>query len=199
MGVTVLFCRHGETTANRDDKATKEDVPMTETGVEQANQLARRIQLRDVSTVYTSTLQRARQTGAIVAAPHDLSPEPMAVFREISVGEFSGQPAAAWHTALRDADDIYEWTPPGGESFEQAEERLLTAFTELRRRYTDDDTVVVVGHGGIIRIFVLSLLGANYKSFFNLNQANCCLNEIEYRPPTEEWVVKSLNNTSHLE
>ena len=75
---TILMARHGETDWNRDQRFQGHaDPPLNDVGREQARELAERLAGERLDAVYTSPLQRASETAAIVAARLGLTPEPL--------------------------------------------------------------------------------------------------------------------------
>ena len=88
----IVAIRHGETAWNVDTRIQGHlDIPLNDTGLWQARQLARALADEPVAAIYTSDLQRARATAQAVAdttgAP--LTPEPD--LRERSFGHFQGR------------------------------------------------------------------------------------------------------------
>lgn len=199
MGLTVLLCRHGESEANEDARATTEDVALTPLGHRQSGRLAARLASRRVTGVYASPLRRSLTTGEIVASRHDLSVETLPELREISVGEFCGEPASEWYTALRNADDLSTWSPSGGESFATVVDRIVPILSDVRHEHDEDETIVLVGHGGAFRILLLDVLELPLTTFHSIRQENCCINELEFNERYSAWILRTLNDTAHLE
>ena len=87
----LLLVRHGETDWNRDRRFQGHaDPPLNETGREQANALAEELAGEEIELVYTSDLQRARETAQIVGARLGAGVVPLPALREIDVGEWQG-------------------------------------------------------------------------------------------------------------
>src|SRR5262245_31004846 len=64
----ILLIRHGETLWNREARMQgQNDSPLTETGLEQARKLARRLKTVAFTTLYSSDLGRAHQTARCIA------------------------------------------------------------------------------------------------------------------------------------
>jgi len=94
MPLTVLFARHGESTANLDRIFANRDGStgnLTEAGIAHAHALAERLRDRGVTEVRTSPLPRAEQTATIVATalavPIGIEP----ALREYDVGDYEGE------------------------------------------------------------------------------------------------------------
>ena len=151
----LLFIRHGETDWNRQGRFQGQiDVPLNDTGLAQARRLAARLAKEAHDALFTSDLQRARQTAAPLAAAWARTPVALAGLREQSFGLLEGLDAPtiqAQHPVLwagwlqQDAD----FAAPGGESQRQFHTRVLTAVHELANAHVGR-RLVVVTHGGVL-------------------------------------------------
>ena len=104
----IIAIRHGETAWNVDTRIQGHlDIPLNDTGLWQARQLARALADEPVAAIYTSDLQRARATAQALAdttgAP--LTPEPD--LRERSFGHFQGRTFAQIEAEL--PEDALRW------------------------------------------------------------------------------------------
>lgn len=99
MTTQILFIRHGETDWNRIKRIQGHiDIPLATTGLEQAQRLARRIaneakQGARLDAIYSSDLQRARQTAQPIAEMLGLPLQLREGLRERSYGAFEGMTA----------------------------------------------------------------------------------------------------------
>ena len=155
--------RHGEETAwNALGKLQGHtDIPLNEVGRDQARALAAALATAGVTAVWTSDLVRARETGALIAtalglAAPDVDPE----LRERSFGVFEGLTRAECETQHPDA--WRDWvaqtgSPPGGEPRADAIARLGRALGRIAA--TDGGAALVVSHGGVMRLWLMDLLG----------------------------------------
>ncbi len=62
--MSILLIRHGETASNRALVVQTPDVPLSERGLEQAGQLARRLATAGVARILSSDMDRAAMTAA---------------------------------------------------------------------------------------------------------------------------------------
>ena len=126
---------------------------------------------RPVSPVQRRThpderLLRTEQTLRLIygEAPHEIWPE----LREISFGIFEGKSydelkgLAEYEAWL--AGDWFRNVPPGGESFAQAEARILSALSRMRAQ--DEDLLAVV-HGGTVLTIMQALFPEEEKSGYD--------------------------------
>ncbi|MDV6012350.1 histidine phosphatase family protein [Haloechinothrix sp. LS1_15] len=166
----LKLVRHAESTANVR-KAINTKVPgppLTDLGKRQAEELAERLRDEPVEAVYCSLATRAQQTAAPVAALHELDLQVIDGVHEIFVGELEDVTDREGIEAY--ARIFYQWIQgelqyamPGGESGFEVRDRFVTAITQIRNKHEQehpDGTVVVVSHGGIMRLGV-ELLAEN--------------------------------------
>jgi broad specificity phosphatase PhoE len=142
---TLLLARHGETDWNREGRWQGwADPPLNETGRIQARLLAEQLRETPFDAVYSSDLQRARETAEILAAPHGVPVVTDRDLREIDVGSWSGL------TRAEIAERFPDGTRPDGETHEQHATRVRGAVTRIARDHPGG-RVLIVGHGGTIR------------------------------------------------
>jgi len=177
----LLIVRHGDTRDNASGRWQGwNDSPLTEKGVAQAEELARRLSGEKVAAVYASDLGRAAHTARIVAAPHSLAVEHSPALRERNVGIFSGltgpeveirHPEAL---ARRTVDGVLDWAPPEGESFRQILARALPFLKKIRGVHAGR-SVVVVTHGGVVRLLAAHADGRDWAGIYKRHPSNCGL------------------------
>ena len=90
MGRLYLI-RHGETDSNKSFRFQGQtDIELNEKGLAQAELLAEHFKNIRLDAVYSSSLTRARQTAAPLAAVHGLEVQPVEDIKEIAFGEWEG-------------------------------------------------------------------------------------------------------------
>lgn len=153
--IELLFIRHGETDWNRQQRFQGQiDVPLNATGEQQAARLAQRLAAERHDQLFSSDLQRARQTAAPLAAAWQMPAVAVAGLREQSFGVLEGLDAPTiqarhpdlWRLWLQqDAD----FAPPGGESQRQFHQRVVSSVNDLAAS-ASGQRLVVVTHGGVL-------------------------------------------------
>ena len=109
----------------------------------------------NISKVYVSPLLRARQTAA--GCCPTLDPVVDARLNEIDLGDWDGRSFEAIREEFPEAfarrgKDIYRYTPPGGESFEDLYRRAAPFFEDLEKKRAEmAGHVLVITHAGVIR------------------------------------------------
>lgn len=156
----ILLARHGQTAWNALGKLQGHtDIELDPTGREQARALAGAIGDAGVTRVWSSDLARARETAAIVATELGLpAPELDPELRERRFGVFEG--LTRDECAANHPDAWREWVaqtshPPGGESRAEATARMQRAVLRL----VGEGTTLVVSHGGVMRLWLMEVLG----------------------------------------
>lgn len=165
---TILLARHGESDWNRDRRwQGHADRPLTNLGREQARALADRLAATELDAVYSSDLERARETAAIVAEPHQLPVKELPDLREVDVGSWSGLTRAEAEERFPNA--FRRWAEGGegwddGETYEQLSERVVGAVLAIAARHPRD-RVLLVAHGGSIRAVHAAALGVDVHAY----------------------------------
>ena len=152
----LYFVRHGQTDWNAEHRLqSRSDIPLNDTGQEQACRIARKFAERRVTFAHaaTSPLVRARDTARIVLASTPLSITVYAELTEIDLGDYEGRREDELRSEL--GDRYAEWrhtyfatAAPNGESRAQAGQRIrriIERLAELAQR----EPVLVVGHQAI--------------------------------------------------
>ena len=154
---TLWFVRHGESTWNASGLVQGQAVGpvLTDKGRREAALLPGRLRELRVAAIYTSDLDRARETASIVGCALRLPLHIEPALRERSFGVAEGQPLSALDPAAsgieRDRVVDADARPPAGESLSELYGRVGAFITGLDLSETDGD-VLVVTHGGVIRV-----------------------------------------------
>ncbi|MCE7004920.1 histidine phosphatase family protein [Kibdelosporangium philippinense] len=153
----LLLVRHGQTASNlqRALDTSLPGAPLTEEGHQQAADFAARLSDAPVA-VYASLATRAQETAAPIAATHGLEVQVIEGVHEVFVGDLEGRTDEG---AIKEFFEVYQrWTNddldarmPGGESGAEIRTRFLEAVRLIQDKHADG-TVVLVSHGGTIRL-----------------------------------------------
>ena len=190
----IYVARHGQTdwnVARRLQGGT--DVSLNETGRRQAAELADRLAGVRLDRIYSSALQRSRQTAEALQGRAPI--EPMPGLNEQSLGAFEGlyvdgrdaQRQAEYERRSLDPDDRLD----GGESLTQHFARVQAAVQAIRSRHPSGD-VLIVGHGGTNALVLGALLGLTAERAAAIDQANDELYMVELRPSGAPAVWKRI-------
>lgn len=172
----IILIRHGKTNANeRRLYCGSTDLPLSENGVTSLRQLLESHAYPDITgmRVCTSGMLRADQTLSAIygLSTHDTIPG----LRELDFGKFEmhsydelkeDPDYLAWIT-----DDSGETRCPGGESSAIFKKRVFEAFDELEN---NEESAVVVCHGGVIAEIMARLFPDSGKNFYEWQPSAGC-------------------------
>jgi alpha-ribazole phosphatase len=148
------------------------DVGLSARGRAQAVDLADRMDGIDVHAIRTSPRRRARETAEPLAAARRLRPLEDDDLRELDFGELEGRTFDEIAEAQPQLYKAWMETPtevrfPGGECYADLKARSVRA---LERAVEDDECVVVVTHGGVVRAALAEWLHVADDAVFRLDQ-----------------------------
>lgn len=201
MNLRLFLVRHGETIWNAAGRYQGHaDVPLSEVGRAQAAALARRLAGESLDVIYTSDLSRAHDTAKVIAAQHNLPVHRDPRLREMSFGEWEGLTFAQMEA--RFPDQVTWWNadrlnraPPGGETLGDGAAHVQAVLDDVLRRH-QDQTVVLVAHGGPLKLLLCLLLNKSPREFWQFHMDNTALSEIEWQRLGPR--IRQLNDTHHL-
>jgi len=173
--------RHGETAYNADGNkyCGRTDIPLTEKGMAQANRMKALLKDYSFDQVFSSPLIRARTTAEIAAGNKDLVQTDDRLI-EVDFGQWEGKSSEEFRA--EDPDSWNNWlSDPAafragntGENASQVLERLNGFYQELMDKY-DGQTILVVGHNGVNRLFMASQLEMPLRNYRKIVQENSAL------------------------
>ena len=177
----ITLIRHGQTAANEQHLyCGSTDLPLSDAGIAQLRGLHYEV---GSPRFVISGMKRTEQTLHLLFGdvPFTVDPElreiDFGIFEMHSYEQLKDDPAyQAWLTG-----DNRKNIPPQGESGEQMEQRVLSAF---RRWASTGEDLVLITHGGVIAAILASLFPEAGK------------NRYEWQPrPGQGYVLRSGENT----
>lgn len=179
-----ILVRHGESQANADGRlAGQLDVPLTARGRDQALSAGLTLATQALALAFSSDLRRAEDTAVLLlqerARLRRESPPPLQrvpALRERSVGDWAEESRERLRADGR-MPLLTSWSlaPPGGESQGQLAHRVIPALAEIEARALGlDGAILVVTHGGVIRVIQGLVEGMNREDigFFGVNNGD---------------------------
>src|SRR6266487_5701876 len=197
----LWLVRHGLTEWNTQQRyCGHRDIPLSAQGRAQALWLAERLQKEMISAIYTSDLVRARETAEVIAHQRTPAVQIMvsAAWREIDFGEWEGltyaQIAEQFKDQLGFFTDPEQYSPPGGESLAHMLQRVMDELAAIAR--SDDrsikDDVVIVSHGGPLRVLLCRILKMPLERQWQLRIDPGSLSALDLLPINEPWVPRAI-------
>lgn len=146
------------------------DIPLNETGIEQAKGLAEKAASLGIDIIISSPLKRARQTADIVSDALGLSVLTDERLTEFDFGAFEGasRADAEYQRLKRQFCSKYE----NGESVLAVAARVYPFLDEIRVKYRDK-TVLLVCHNAMMRVINAYFTAPNNDEFFDFAVGNC--------------------------
>jgi alpha-ribazole phosphatase len=210
MVTTIYLVRHGQTVDSEEKKYKGHiDVPLSEEGIEQAKRLGSYMigmfsngndPGKGLDGIYCSDLSRAVKTAENIAESFGLTPHVIPEIRERNFGRWEGMTFDEIRTEYpREfdawADDPVKFSPVGGESTEEVNDRVIPAFHRIVRNH-EGEKIALVAHGGVNRVILCNVLGIPLQHVFRVEQDFTGLSVIEFY--SKMPVVRTLNSTAHL-
>lgn len=193
----LYLMRHGQVRGHDEGRINgHDDVELTEEGIAQSHRLGQRLKREGITAIYSSDLQRSLKGARIIAQYLDITPAPpLQQLREKKFGLLEGlnlKEIKERFTIEMDElmNDWIGYCPPGAESLEEVEQRVMQALQEILERH-QGEKIALVGHGGVNRIILLRSLGLELENFFCFEQDYGCLNILDYYP--QGAVVRLVN------
>ncbi|KUM02980.1 phosphoglycerate mutase family protein [Chromobacterium subtsugae] len=199
------FClvRHGETDWNREYRLQGHtDIPLNDTGLEQAIQLARAFSpgQHRFDALYVSDLTRTRQTAAPLADKLRLAALDTPQLRERHMGALQG---LTYAEAAQRIPDIYQrqqtrdpdYDLEGGESLRRFRARVLDGMASIAALHPGED-VLIVTHGGVLDIMYRAATAKPLEDKRDFPIPNAALNWLDYQDGS--WTLRRWADESHL-
>ncbi len=196
----IIFLRHGQAENNtkRILAGRTEGVPLTKTGVEQAERIAKYLKHMDVSAIYSSPIERASNTAKIVADYNSLNYKLDDRLIEIEMGKFTRMNyddmfAKYGNVFLK----FYENDPIIAkcevETFAEVQKRVLDMVGYIVKKHKNQN-VVLVTHMDPIKSMLSTIMDLKPKTLFELIIANASLTIIKEQD--EKFYLSAINAMS---
>jgi len=194
---TLLLVRHGTTpTTGRVLPGRAPGLHLSDTGREQAARAAERIaEIRGVTAIYASPLERTLETAAPIAKATGLRVTREKGLLECDFGDWTGRELSAlsklpeW-TTVQKAPSMFRF--PAGESFVEMQTRMVSTVERLCRQHKGE-TIVCVSHADPIKALVAHALGTHIDLFQRIVISTCSVTVLQYTSAGP--IVLAVNST----
>ena len=176
----IYFVRHGQTDWNKALRwqGGGSDVELNTTGHEQARAVRDWFVEQGIqpAVILSSPMKRARATAERIATVFELAVEPEPTFREVALGDYEGKLTEELQAQYGEQFDLWLKAyhliaPPGGESLEQAIDRMRPALLARIKQYGDQ--TIIVAHQAILMGMKAALSGdLDPQTLASYKQAN---------------------------
>jgi probable phosphoglycerate mutase len=170
----LLLIRHGENDYTKKHKLAGHlpNVHLNERGQKQAKDLAEALKDVPIKAIYSSPLERARETAAPIAKTCNLKVQIEAGLIETNVGKWQGRSLAAlrlnrqWKV-VQNAPSRAQF--PEGETFYECQTRVVAALDKIIRNCKPQDIIACVFHADPIKLAVAHYIGLPINNFQKLS------------------------------
>jgi broad specificity phosphatase PhoE len=191
----IVFVRHGQTELNRGGRLQgRLDVPLSALGSRQAAALGTGFASEPVTRVYSSPLQRARDTAAAIAGRHGLDVDVDDLLVELDYGEWDGRalgdvPPRDWEAWRTDPG----FAPPGGERLIDVTARVASFCAGV----SDPGLVIAVSHVSPIKAAVCNALCVDERATFRMQLDVASVTRVGRRADGSTY-LSTFNDTSFV-
>jgi broad specificity phosphatase PhoE len=169
---TILLIRHAaHVELGRVLSGRRNDVALSQDGLEQAEIVADLLSVEPLAAVYSSPRERAWYTAREIAEQHELEVTVDEALDEIDFGDWTGRSFAE----LEPEPEWQNWNeargtarPPGGESMAEAGTRAVSRLEALAARH-HGATFAAVSHCDVIRAVVAHYLGLSLDNLLRFD------------------------------
>jgi len=194
---TILLVRHGQTpTTGKVLPGRAKGLRLADEGRAQAAVAAERIgALGRIDAIYSSPLERAKETAAPIAEARGLRTQIDRGLFECDFGDWTGRELKElmklpeWRT-VQSAPSTFRF--PNGESFTEMQTRMVTTLDKLRLKHPGG-TIVCVSHADTIKAAVAHALGTHIDLFQRIVISPASVTAISWHPGGP--VVLAVNST----
>jgi probable phosphoglycerate mutase len=178
----IIFLRHGQAKNNveRVLAGRTKGIPLTETGIQQAQHTAELLEHMNISAIYSSPIQRAKHTAEIVGEHNSIDVKIDDRLIELDMGKFTGVPYDEIFTShgnvfMKFYNGELEIAHNGVETFSEVKKRVLGIVDHVIENHPDEN-VVLVTHMDPIKAMLSTVVDLSPTNLFELIIANASLN-----------------------
>ncbi|HOR86556.1 MAG TPA: histidine phosphatase family protein, partial [Bacillota bacterium] len=142
-----------------------------------------------------SPLIRCMQTSEIILKDRNIEIMQVDALKEINMGEWEYKTfdyVKSRFPQQYEKRGIYMdcFVPPGGESFEQLQKRVMPAFDEIIG--SSNGNILIVAHAGVNRVILSKLMAFPLKDIMKLSQPYGCVNILHMDKTYQVWNCETM-------
>jgi broad specificity phosphatase PhoE len=171
----IYIIRHGLVPSNQLKiiNGQSRDEALVSDGIDDIKKAIEKIP-KNISRIYSSDMLRTRQTADILNEKLKLDISYHPELREVNFGDLNGKTWSEhnekygkhlWQSYI---DQNYDFRPYNGERVEDIKERVLSFLEKIKKDHSEDDSILLVAHGGIIRFFHSNFKGGPFEPAKNV-------------------------------
>lgn len=179
---SIIFLRHGQAKNNTERilAGRTPGVPLTEEGVEQSEKAAKFLEEMNISAIYSSPIERAKNTAEIVGKHISIDVKIDDRLIELDMGKFTGKPydeifSSHGNVFMKFYRGELEIAHNGVETFEQVKKRIRDMVDHVIDNHPDEN-VVLVTHMDPIKAMLSTVVSFSPENLYELIIPNASLN-----------------------
>jgi len=179
---SIIFLRHGQAKNNTERvlAGRTPGVPLTEEGVDQSEKAAKFLEDMNISAIYSSPIERAKNTAEIVGKHNSIDVKIDDRLIEIDMGKFTGRPydeifSSHGNVFMKFYNGELEIAHNGVETFVEVKKRILGMADHVIENHPDEN-VVLVTHMDPIKAMLSTIISLSPENLYELIIANGSLN-----------------------
>ena len=193
----IIFLRHGQAKNNTERilAGRTEGIPLTDTGIKQAEHTAQLLAEMNISAIYSSPIERAKHTAEIAGKHNSLDVTIDDRLNELDMGKFTGMPYDAIFNShgnvfMKFYNGELEIAHNGVETFPDVKKRILGIVDHIIEKHPDEN-VLLVTHMDPIKAMLSTVIDLSPTNLFELIIANASLNI--FREKERKFSISGLN------
>ncbi|MXQ54992.1 histidine phosphatase family protein [Shimazuella alba] len=170
MDTTIYIVRHGQTEWNIEGRLQgRLDSPLTDAGVEQAKQLAQRLQNISFDSIYSSSSNRAFSTALHLKKDRAIEVNKSDHLMEMDFATWEGRKWSEIQDLfpeelllMNEHPERFEAKETKGETFHDMQKRLASFIDQILKQHAGQN-ILLVSHSITIKVLINYLRGGNLK------------------------------------
>jgi probable phosphoglycerate mutase len=179
---SIIFLRHGQAKNNTERvlAGRTPGVPLTDEGVEQSEKAAKFLEEMNISAIYSSPIERAKNTAEIVGKHNSIDVKIDDRLIELDMGKFTGKPydeifSSHGNVFMKFYRGELEIAHNGVETFEEVKKRIRDMVDHVIDNHPDEN-VVLVTHMDPIKAMLSTVVSFSPENLYELIIPNASLN-----------------------
>ncbi len=179
---SIIFLRHGQAKNNTERilAGRTPGVPLTEEGVDQSEKAAKFLEDMNISAIYSSPIERAKNTAEIVGKHNSIDVRIDERLIELDMGKFTGLPydkifSSHGNVFMKFYNGELEIAHNGVETFVEVKKRIHEMVDHVIENHPDEN-VVLVTHMDPIKAMLSTIVSLSPENLYELIIANGSLN-----------------------
>ena len=194
---SIIFLRHGQAINNTERilAGRTPGIPLTEKGLDQAQKAAKFLEDMNISAIYSSPIERAKNTAEIVGNHNSVDVRIDDRLIELDMGKFTGMPyeqifSSHGNVFMKFYKGELEIAHNGVETFADVKKRVLSIVDHVLENHPNEN-VVLVTHMDPIKAMLSTVMSLSPENLYELIIANASLNI--FREYNRKFSISGIN------